>query len=687
MFAPRDLLFLSRALEAIDEAFEVLDVEARFVFVNAAWRRMLGYSTEEVLGRTPAMLRSGLHDDEFYAAATRAFMSGRPWDGEVVSRKKDGQLLFAHVSTTPVRDENGELRYTVTVRRDLNAALSRTQTYSDRYAMAVMATRDGLSDWDMTTGSVYSSLRWKEIVGVDGRPEELGVRFFERVHDEDRDRVMLQLGEFLMGTDRFLSSEFRVVHGSGEVRHVDCRAIGLRDESGVPVRLVAIFADVTERRRAEEDLRHNATHDPLTGLANRGLFVEELRTAIGRARRIAGPAFGLLYIDLRHFKRINDAHGHSAGDVVLQSVAERLRRTVRPGDVVARLGGDEFAVLLAGACSTENVWIAAERVLRALEEPHNVDGQSLICAVTIGVALGDASSEVDQLVRAADTAMYDARRSDEQSVRFATQEAGERRRRNAKLVDALRRALDRAELHVAYQPILDMASLRVVGVEALARWDSPEFGSVSPAEFVPLAEQAQLAGRLGSLVLDRTLADLERWERQQVVGDRFRVHVNVSPRELLDLRLPGRLARVLEGGAVRPGRLCMEITETALVEHPDVVMGNIRRIKELGVEFALDDFGTGYSSLSHLRGFAVSSVKIDRSFVMQLPGDLVSRQIVRGLLTMTDALGLEVVAEGVEGPEHVARLRALGCRFAQGYHYARPMRADALLTWLLDKVS
>jgi diguanylate cyclase (GGDEF)-like protein/PAS domain S-box-containing protein len=679
--------YLRAALSHLAESVEIVDRDGRLVYVNPAWERLTGYDAASAIGVPARILQSEFHPAEERNEVELALASGRRWEGELIMRRKGGQFVFAHVQAFPVRGAGGEVEHSVVVRRDLNASISSIQKHGDRYAMALLASRDGLWDWDLVTGEMFASHRWREITGIAAPPADVPAVIARGLDPADHDAVGAEIGRFLLGADRYLDLQFRLVQTSGRRVHVSARAVALRDDNGEIVRLVGTLSDITERKRSEAELLHNATHDTLTGLANRALFVEQLRAAIGRSARRPEPDFGLLYIDLRRFKSINDAHGHAVGDLLLQSVATRLGAAVRPGDTVARLGGDEFAVLLDGVRSPAVAHAAAQRILRKLEVPHDLDGRSLVCPATIGVALGGGMSEVDQLVRSADTAMYDARRGDEIPVKVATPDAAERSKRNARLTDALRRAFDGDELQVAYQPIVDIASLRVVAVEALARWDSAEFGPVSPAEFVPLAEQVQLTGRLGQVVLERALRDLTRWEAAGVVDDCFRVHVNVSPRELLDVRLPGQLARAFAAGSVQPGRVCMEITETALVEHPEVVVGNIRRIRDLGITFALDDFGTGYSSLSHLRGFSVSSVKIDRSFVMQLPIDLVSRQIVRGLLTMTEALGLEVVAEGVEGPEHVSGLQALGCRLAQGYHYARPMPAADLLSWLASRQS
>lgn len=675
------------ALNAVHEAIEIIGADGRCVFVNDAWQRLSGYTAAEALGHTPRLLRSGLHSEAEYDAAWAMVSAGRLWAGELVSRRKDASLVFCRVDCQPVLAAEGGLTHTVVTRRDLHQAMVSAHEHGGRYAMAVVACRDGLVDWEVGQGRLYASPRARDLLGVDGEPDELGARLMERIDAADAARMTDRMQEFLAGHEALVEFEAGISHPSrGEVS-IHARLMVVRSETGEPTRVVGTLTDTTARRLAERRLLHSATHDALTGLANRALFVEHLQAAIGRAQRVEGPSFALLYIDLRRFKSINDGYGHATGDAYLCSVAARLVAAVRPGDAVARLGGDEFGVLLATTPSSAVAHTAAGRILRQLEMPHEIDGRWLPCSVSIGVALGGGTSEVDELVRSADAAMYEARRADAFHVRVATPESSERSKRSARLLDGLRTALDTNALNVVYQPIIDIASLRVVGVEALARWTSAEFGPVSPAEFVPLAEQFQLAGQLGQIVLERTLTDFADWERTGLIGSSFRAHVNASPRELLDARLPAMLTRAFGASGVHPRRLCMEITETALVEHPEVVMESTRRIRELGVTFALDDFGTGYSSLSHLRSFPVSSVKIDRSFVTQLPHDLVTRQIVRGLLAMTDALGLVVVAEGVEGPEHVARLRALGCRFAQGYHYARPMPADALVEWLSKRVN
>lgn len=675
------------ALNAVHDAIEIIDVEGRVVFVNAAWQRLSGYTAAEAMGQTPRLMRSGLHSEAEYDAAWVKVAAGHPWAGELVSRRKDASLVFCRVECQPVLNAEGRLTHTVVTRRDLHQAIVASHEHGDRYTMAVIACRDGLVDWDVGQGRLYASPRACDLLGIDGAPDELGARLMERIPAADAAGLTERMQEFLAGHEAFVEFEVGMSHPSrGEVS-IQARLMVVRGEDGEPTRVVGTLTDTTARRVAERRLLHTATHDALTGLANRALFVEHLQAAIGRSQRTEGPAFALLYIDLRRFKSINDGFGHATGDAYLCSVASRLVAAVRPGDAVARLGGDKFGVLLATTPSSAVAHTAAGRILRQLEMPHEIDGRWLPCSVSIGVALGGRTSEVDELVRSADAAMYEARRADAFHVRVATPESSERSKRSARLLDGLRTALDTSALNVVYQPIIDIASLRVVGVESLARWTSPEFGPVSPAEFVPLAEQFQLAGQLGQLVLERTLSDLAHWERTGLIGGSFRAHVNASPHELLDGRLPATLTRAFGASGVHPQRLCLEITETGFVEHPEVVMESIRRIRELGVTFALDDFGTGYSSLSHLRSFPVSSVKIDRSFVTQLPHDLVTRQIVRGLLALTDALGLVVVAEGVEGPEHVARLRALGCRFAQGYHYARPMPAEALVEWLSKRAS
>ena len=674
--------FFQVAVENISDAIEVTDGDGRFAYVNPAWERLTGYTAAEALGKTPRMIRSNYHSEEYYEEAYRAVVENGYWNGELVSRRKDGSFIFTLVTVRGIPDEDGVFRRRVGIRRDLTGELSRIHEHGDRYAMAVLATRDGLSDWNIVTGGLIASDRWKEIVGINGTESELPYRFQECVHPDDAARFGEELYRHLRSKERFFELEFRVIRPDGEVVHLEQRAVTLRDEEGQPVCMVSALADVTDRKASEAQLFHTATHDALTDLPNRALFVDHLHAAIGRASRVEGPAFCLLYIDLRHFKNINDAHGHAVGDALLCSVAERLRAAIRPGDRLARLGGDEFALLRHGGATTEGADAAARRILRILERPHDVEGQTLVVSATIGAALGDRSSNVDELVRAADSAMYEVRRGEQRGIGLASGETAARSQRRGRMVGLLREALAARQIDMVYQPIVSVRGHKVMGAEALARWTHPELGAVPPMEFVPLAEESQLAGRLGAVVLERALDDLRQWTELGLVDADFVIHVNVSPHQLLDPRLLSHLARVHAAGRLPPGRLCFEITETALVGQPDTVVATINAARSYGVSFALDDFGTGFSSLSHLRNFAVSTVKIDRSFVMQLPGDPVSREIVSGLLTMTRALGMEVVAEGVEGVEHERWLEELGCRYAQGYYYARPAPVAAFNAWM-----
>ena len=676
MSSPPDLeLATFRAVaEHVCDAVEIADGDGRLLYVNPAWQRLTAWPAAEAIGCTPRILRSHYHDDAFYAGMQATADREGVWTGEVISRRKDGTLFFAHVT---LQSFGGGRRYVV-VRRDLTGELRGIREHAERYAMALLATRDGLSDWDILTGEVVSSDRWKELLQVEGGPRDLPYRFVERLHPDDAAEFGRLLDVHLGSGSAFFECAFRVVHPDGEVLHVELRAFTLRDADASPVRMVAVLSDVTEQRRAQALLFHTATHDALTGLPTRALFVEHLGAAIGRASRHEGISFALLYIDLRHFKSINDACGHAAGDAVLRAVGQRLRECIRPGDSVARLGGDEFAMLLEGVRSPAVADTAARRVLRAIERPVEIDGQVLEVSATIGVSLGDAHSEVEPLVRAADSAMYEARELDSQAVRVATPDGSERTVRRARMANALREALARRRIQVAYQPIVRLADGVIVGVEVLARWSTPEFPDVSPAEFVPLAEDMRLAGRLGQVVLEFGLEQLRAWEKASLLDPSFRLHVNISPKQLIDPRLPTQLGRMREAGLLGASRLCFEITETALVNRPELVSRTIEAVRALGVTFALDDFGTGFSSLAHLRGFSVSGVKIDRSFIARLPADTVSKEIVVGLMTMTRALGLDVVAEGVETAEQAALLAGIGCPCAQGYHYARPMPAAAM---------
>ncbi len=492
------------------------------------------------------------------------------------------------------------------------------------------------------------------------------------VADGDRTQLMSALNR-LAGAQQGIRAEVRIRRADGQERWGLVAGSWLAGSPGVPARIIAQVENVTDRKLAEARLSHLAEHDTLTGLPNRALLLAHLDSALQSDGGVC-----LVFLDLDRFKIVNDGLGHAAGDRLLQEVSNRLRAVMRPGDVVARIGGDEFVVLCHGVRRDDEALAVAERMLSGLRAPVQLDARSqVVASASAGVALALPGATADTLLRDADTAMYSAKSAGGARARLFTPELHRAARRTHELEVDLRRALLEDKLTLTYQPIVDVLTGRVTELEALLRWTDDTRGAVSPDEFVPVAEQSSLIEEVGLWVLDRALQDAARWpvgRRGSAPG----VAVNVSPRQLLDPAFPDAVAALLTDHGVDPGRLCLEVTETALVDDARELVPVLQALREIGVRLAIDDFGTGHASLTYLAQLPVDVVKVDRSFVSGVADEAGSAAIVGGVVAMAGAFGLSVVAEGVETTEQLQRLRRLGVDRVQGYLLARPMRDSSV---------
>jgi diguanylate cyclase (GGDEF)-like protein/PAS domain S-box-containing protein len=444
---------------------------------------------------------------------------------------------------------------------------------------------------------------------------------------------------------------------------------------------IATLIDISDRKRNEERIHFLAHHDVLTELPNRSLCVERLRAAVQHAERTGGRV-AVLFIDLDRFKNINDSLGHHVGDSLLRSVARRLLDSVRVGDTVSRLGGDEFVVVLNGVVDADEIsTIVEQRLVPLIGQPHDINGAELTVSCSVGIAVyPDDAQDIDTLMRHADAAMYQAKSAGRNAAHFFTAELNERAHRRLQLESQLRHAVERDEFQLHYQPKVDAAGGRLVGVEALLRWHSAELGVVPPARFIPIAEEAGLIVPIGAWVIDEACRQHARW-RDTGVGE-VPVAINVSALQLRDGSLVETLGTALERHAVPPGAVEIELTESTLMENVSEALGQLRAIKRLGVTLAIDDFGTGYSSLNYLNRFPIDRLKIDRSFVRDMLDDPTNLAITRAIIGLGHTLGLKVVAEGVETEREAQTLRTSGCDELQGYLTARPMPAADLAHWL-----
>ncbi|HEY0402872.1 MAG TPA: EAL domain-containing protein [Blastococcus sp.] len=510
-------------------------------------------------------------------------------------------------------------------------------------------------------------------------PERLLGRHF-RAKIDPRDVAMVQEAfdrTLAARPGEVVEAEFRVRHGEDEFRWVHGRGSNHLQTPGVNA-IVVNWRDVTVPLELRSRLQHAATHDPLTGLANRTLFVDHLALALATAARHAGSRVAVLFCDLDRFKMVNDSLGHPAGDALLRQVGERLHEAVRPGDTVARLGGDEFAILCPDLADDVQAHTLAERIMAALEGPYRLEGapQELLVGTSVGVALSTYPPQTsDQLLREADTALYEAKRRGRNRVEVFSGRLSDTLTDRLRLESDLRRALENEQLVVQYQPKLDLHENKVFSVEALLRWNHPERGLLLPSAFLPLAEESGLLSPIGEWVLRTAAAQVAVWSRH---GLDMSVQINFSSQELNDPGLLPLMEETLAAWAIDAAKVEVEITEQAAAADLARTIETVRALRARGSHVALDDFGTGYCSLTWLQQIPVDTVKLDQTFTLRLGEHSPSTAIVESVLRLSAALGLLTVAEGVETADQLEQLRTLGCDAAQGFYIGRPMWAGDL---------
>ena len=627
----------------------------------------------KVAPRTPFIVVTGSLDEETAADVIKAGAS------DYVLKERLGRLA-------PAIDSALERQR---IENEKETAVLALRESEERYALAVSGANDGLFDWDLRRNRVHYSSRWKTMLGheadeVGSAPEE----WLGRIHPGDAGEFRQRLDRHLRGSDAHFECECRMRHRDGTFRWMLSRGLAVRDERGEAYRMAGSLTDVSRRKEAEERLLHDALHDSLTGLANRALFVDRLRQALARSRRREEYSFAVLYVDLDQFKVFNDSLGHLAGDEVLVALARRLETCLRPGDTVARLGGDEFTVLVEDVDEVSQALRIADRIHQELRPPLKVRGHEVFASASVGIARsGPRYADAEDLLRDSDIAMYRAKRRGRGSSEIFDVSMHVLATTRLKMETDLRRALERHELRLHYQPLVSLETRRIAGLEALVRWQHPERGLLLPHEFVPLAEEIGAIAALGRWVLMSACVEARRWQESVPPGSPVAVSVNLSARQFSQSDVLALVAEALERSGLPAPSLRLELTESALMDDPAGAAAKLAQLKQLGINLDVDDFGTGYSSLSYLRRFPIDALKIDRAFVSRMDVEVEDREIVRTIVTLAANLGVSAVAEGVETAAQEAQLRSFDCPYAQGFLFSRPVPADEapglLTTWTL----
>jgi len=541
---------------------------------------------------------------------------------------------------------------------------------------------------DLKTGEVWWSEEVYRLLGFEPHQFSPTLETVEEVfHPEDR-HLLSGAIDGAYHEDKPHDFEHRIVRPNGEVRWIHRRGEVVRGEDGVnALRIIWTLHDITEQKALQERLRYQALHDPLTNLPNRRLFTDCLKRALTRTSRRKERKIAVLFMDLDNFKIVNDSLGHEVGDQLLIAAGQRLQRCLRAGAVVARLGGDEFTVLLEGVSGAHDAEKTAERIIRELRTPFAIEGHLIFATASIGIALSDAvGEESGNLLRAADIAMYRAKNKAKARYEVFDRSKDAHALERLKLESDLRKALERDELKVHYQPVYSLVSDYVAGMEALLRWEHPERGTMSPAEFIPLAEESGLIVPLGRWVLEEACRQVREWQERYPSDPPLIMGVNLSLRQFQHLGLVEEVAWVLRETGLDPENLSLEITESVAMHDVDSTVATLEKLKSLGVWLVIDDFGTGNSSLSYLTSrFNMDHLKIDGSFLREFVEDPDNVAIIPGLIDFAHAVGLRVIAEGVESASQLQRLKEMGCEFVQGNYIAKPLKPAAASKLLADR--
>ena len=552
-----------------------------------------------------------------------------------------------------------------------------------RFRSLVEASSDVITILDRDGVIQFQTPSVQRVFGYDPRDYD-GRAIWELVHPDDISRLRQVLDEAIAQPDAAFTSAWRLRTSTGTWASCESTIRSMLSEPSV-AGVVLNTRDVTERKALEEQLLREALHDPLTDLANRALLRDRIAFALGRARRTNGRV-ALMLVDLDDFKAVNDGLGHAAGDQVLVTVARRLTQCVRPGDTVARLGGDEFAVLLDDASGDGAPDAVSSRIQELLRLPLLVAGHELFANASIGVAMAEPGSlDDEELLRNADVAMYMAKgKGKSQSATFHPEMHVEMRDRIT-LANELRRAVSQEQFSLRYQPIVDLKTRNIIGMEALVRWQHPQRGLVSPMEFIPMAEATGTIVPLGRWIMNQAVDAIGGLQAVQAPGERpVSVTINLSARQFQEPNLVEEIETLVRESGLEPWTIVLELTETMLMDDIDGAIETMDQLKKLGVRLALDDFGTGYSSLSYLRRLPIDILKIDKSFVDSL-STVEGPGMVRSILRLGDTFRVATLAEGIETPEQLSHLRALGCTYGQGYLFAQPVRRSEIRGMLEDQ--
>ncbi len=682
----RDRVFRS----LIENAFDIISIlssDGTIVYESPSVNRTLGFAPDELVGRNAFEF---VHPDDV-PAVQAAFLDviANKMTGQGIEFRflhKDGSWRYLQLTGTNLM-QDAYVEGIVVNSRDVTERRLAEQSLresEERYALAVRGANDGLWDWDLRTNRIYLSPRWKSMLGFhDHELEDSPEEWFQRIHPEDSEHVRLAIAAHRDGTTPHFESEYRILHKDSSWCFMLSRGLAIRDENGRAFRIAGSQTDITDRKHLEEQLYYDALHDGLTGLPNRTLLLDRLEGAMARAQRRKTYRFAVMFLDLDRFKVVNDSLGHNTGDQLLIEVSHVLQKCVRPEDTVARLGGDEFIILIDDLQDPGQAATIAQRIHDRLRRPLQVNGHEAFTTASIGIAFNSPECKTpEDFLRDSDIAMYRAKSLGK--ARSETFDASMRARalHLLELESELRHALERNEFECWYQPIVEIATRKIIGFESLVRWHNPKRGLIPAGEFIPIAEETGLIFPLGLMTLRESCKQISCWQKE--FDSELVLSANLSGRQFTQPDLVERITEILELCSFAAPQLRLEVTESVVIGNLETAERILRRFRKLGVKICLDDFGTGYSSLSYLVRLPIDILKIDRSFISGIDNEQEQSEVVHTIIELGQRLGMRIVGEGVETNDQLNRLTALGCDEAQGYFFSRPVDATLATQLLRD---
>ena len=676
--------------ENVREVFFVISAKTdEILYISPTYEKVWGRSCQSLYEDPQSWLFAIHPEDSFKALATieTQFRTGDDFEEEYRIIRPDESICWVRVRAFPVRDVMGKVNRFVgiaediTNRREAEEALRKSEEqFRLTFEMAPigMAISSLKGKFQRVNSALCDALGYTE-------EELLGVSFAEISHPEDWE-VHRNLEQLLMkGKETDFQIEKRFIAKDGRIVDTLLKVLVVQDEDGTPLHFNNQIVDITERKSMEKQLLYDALHDALTGLPNRALFMDRLEQQLKKSQNNDKYLFAVLFLDLDRFKVVNDSVGHLVGDKLLIEIARRLEKSIAPTDTVARLGGDEFTILLENISSKSQATLVAESIYQILTFPFNIDGYEIFSTASIGIALSSAGYEnPEDILRDADLTMYSAKEQGKARYEVFDNSLRDRALQRLELETDLRRALERKEFEVYYQPITSLQLGILSGFEALVRWNHPTKGRIQPGDFIPICEETGLILPLSNWLLKEACQTTRDWQLKYPEHPAIRMSVNLSAQQFRESHLIKEVERVLEETGLSGEFLKLEITESTLIDNIDLVTEIILHLRKKQIQFSIDDFGTGYSSLSYLHRFPVDTIKIDRSFVSQMQAEENSA-IVKAIVTLAHMLNMDVIAEGIETTAQLAQLRLLQCEYGQGFFFSKPLnkeRAEALIASL-----